>query len=101
MKTIFWDFDGVIADTFEQCYTVAQLGDPELTHEENRQRFEGNINKALLARKPVREIDFFFEFGKTIFKASLTPGIAEVISGLGGTYAHIIVSSTITPLIDK
>lgn len=100
-QVIFWDFDGVIADTFEQCYAITRLAYPDMTELEYRQRFEGNINKAKSRVAPVREIDFFAEFEKTIFDAPLTTDIAVVIKELSKSYANIIISSTITPLIDR
>lgn len=100
-KVIFWDFDGVIADTFEQCFAISRLAHPDITEEEYRQWFEGNINKAKHRTEPVREIDFFAEFEKTIFDAPLTEGIADVIQELSKEYANVIISSTISHLIDR
>lgn len=100
-KVIFWDFDGVIADTFAQCFAVARLMHPDMTDLEYRQRFEGNINKAKHKTEPVREIDFFAEFEKTIFDANVTDGITEVIQQLRNNYSNVIISSTVTYLIDR
>lgn len=100
-KVIFWDFDGVIADTFEQCFAVSRLAYPDMTELEYRQRFEGNINKAKHRTEPVREIDFFAEFEKTIFDAPLIDGIADVIKDLSQDYSNVIISSTISHLIDR
>lgn len=100
-KVIFWDFDGVIADTFAQCFTISRLSYPDLTEIEYRQLFEGNINTSAQFRSPARRIDFFAEFEKTIFAAPVTPGIAAVITRLHQTYTNVIISSTITSLIDR
>ncbi len=100
-KIIFWDFDGVIADTFHQSFTIVKMVYPDMTELEYRARFEGNINKTLLRTPPVREINFFEEFEKTIFNAPLTEGIASVIQELSKRYSNIIISSTLSDLIDR
>ena len=100
-KVIFWDFDGVIADTFEQCYAISRLAYPEMSEREYREMFEGNINFTTSAKKPAQVVDFFAEFEKTILDAPLTQGIAEVIEELSKDYANVIISSTTTPLIDR
>lgn len=98
---IFWDFDGVIADTFHQCFAISKMVHPDMTEEEYRQRFEGNINKAQHRTPAVREINFFEEFEKTIFDANLTEGIADAIKELSDDYSHVVISSTVTYLIDQ
>ncbi len=99
-KVIFWDFDGVIADTFEQCFAISRLAYPDMSEMEYRQRFEGNINHVKSKTEPVRAVDFFAEFEKTILDAPLTHGIAEVITELSNDYSNVIISSTTSPLID-
>lgn len=96
-----FDFDGVIANTFQMCYGINRMSDPELTEDEYREKFEGNINHATPKRKPIKEVDFFTEFEKCILDAPLPPGIADAIQYLGSKYKMVIVSSTITPLIER
>jgi phosphoglycolate phosphatase len=99
-EVVIFDFDGVIANTFETCYEINKLGDPQLTLDEYRQRFTGNINHAKPEREPTREIDFFAEFGKRILDAPLFDGMRDVINKISETHKMVIVSSTITTLID-
>lgn len=98
-EVVVFDFDGVIANTFKTCYEINKLSDPELTLDEYRQRFTGNINHAKPEREPTKEIDFFAEFGKRILDAPLFDGIQDVIEKISEAYKIVIVSSTITPLI--
>ncbi|MBI3255646.1 MAG: HAD family hydrolase [Candidatus Andersenbacteria bacterium] len=99
-KVIFWDFDGVIADTFTMCFAIASQIYPGISSPEYQALFEGNINKTNPRQKPVGNIDFFAEFSKTLPGAALTSGIADVIATLSKTHTNVVVSSTISPLID-
>lgn len=63
-EVVIFDFDGVIANTFETCYEISKLRDPQLTPDEYRQRFTGNINHAKPEREHVQAIDFFAEFAQ-------------------------------------
>lgn len=100
-QIVIFDFDGVIADTFEVCYEINRISDPELSMNEYRARFEGNIYHVKPERVPHRQINFFAEFDKRILDAPLVSGIDKVIQHLGNNYDTVIVSSTISALIDK
>lgn len=100
-KLVFWDFDGVIASTFEQAYNIISLTDPQLTREEYRKRFEGNVNQTVFERESIRKVDFFAEYEKTILEGLLIPGIVDVVRECAGRYENIIVSSTLSSLIEK
>lgn len=92
---MIFDFDGVIANTFETCYEISKLSDPQLTLDEYRQRFAGNINHAKPEREPTQEIDFFAEFGKRILDAPLFDGMKDVIQKISEAHKMVIVSSRI------
>ena len=42
-KAVIFDFDGVIGDTFDFCYGPYKEVQPELTKDEYRSWFSGNI----------------------------------------------------------
>jgi beta-phosphoglucomutase-like phosphatase (HAD superfamily) len=60
-KFIFFDFDGVIADSFSAAYAVNKMIFPSDTEDSYRKRFEGNINEAVSHKdEPRANIDFFY-----------------------------------------
>lgn len=52
MKAIIFDFDGVIVNSFEACFKASQFYDPNLTREEYKKMFEGNIFESLEKEHP-------------------------------------------------
>jgi phosphoglycolate phosphatase len=99
---ILFDFDGVIADSFEPAFEVTRLMCPHVTEDEYRKQFEGNINDWEV---PVdihnddcrTDIDFFQEYIPRMKKqARIVPGIVDVIRWLEKEYTLIVISSTIT-----
>ncbi len=99
-KLVFWDFDGVIASTFEQAYEIISRTNPDLTREEYRKRFEGNVNDTIFETSSVRARDFFAAYEKTILQGALIPGIGDVIQVCADAYTNSIVSSTTSDLVD-
>lgn len=100
-KIIIFDFDGVIADSFEIAYEVARLSRPSLTKETYKAKFNGNIGDAKHDDKKVKEIDFFFEYGKRFEDLGLDENIKNYIISLNKDYRLFIVSSTINSIIKK
>lgn len=110
-KTILFDFDGVILDSFTQAYEVSFLIHPRMSKSEYLEAFEGNINDTISHTHKCdddckKEIDFFTEFVPRIKNQSeIFSGMPEVIKSLSKKYRLCIVSSTITlpikELLDK
>ena len=102
-RIIFFDFDGVIADTFAACFTVSKMIHPRLTPEEYRKRFYGNVNETAVGewfREEYHpEIDFFTELKPRLLKCELFPGMREVIEYFSRRRPLIIISSTHSDLI--
>jgi phosphoglycolate phosphatase-like HAD superfamily hydrolase len=102
-KAIFFDFDGVLADTFEFCYEIAKSIDPPLTRKEYRDRFLGNINE----HKPERTIekkegfDFFALYTPKLLQLKIATDVKKMILELSNKYPLFIVSSTTTDPIKK
>jgi phosphoglycolate phosphatase-like HAD superfamily hydrolase len=99
---ILFDFDGVIADSFQPAFEVQKMICPHLTEDGYRKRFEGNINDW---EEPVNvhteacrhDIDFFTEYIPRMLKeVQIVPGITEVIINLEKNYTLVVISSTIT-----
>lgn len=102
MNVILFDFDGVIVDSFPFCYRIIHTRD-DITEEEYRARFEGNINDA--PKKPVQAtasitpFDFFGQYTKELLIQQPNQEIVPVIQKLAQAQTLIIISSTISPPI--
>lgn len=99
-KIVIFDFDGVIANTFQMCLRINRLVNPDIKEDEYRRLFEGNINYAKKDRPGRQKIDFWHEYEKDIVKALLFPGIDTQISSLSSRFTCVIVSSTINRPIE-
>jgi len=102
MKIIFFDFDGVIVDSFDFCYVIRN-SISHVSKEEYKKMFEGNIND-VASISPVKKTDsfadFFAEYTPELMKCQPYPGIAEAIEKLSKDNMLFIVSSTTTgPII--
>lgn len=98
---VLFDFDGVIADTFEAAFRVAGSFEPSLTRENVRERFEGNINDYHEKEngKPVREAGvsvFFRMYAPEVMRSRIFPGIRDAIDALSAEFTLMVVSSTIS-----
>lgn len=106
-KIIFFDFDGVIVDTFEMCYAISALINPPVSRDEYRNHFDGNIHDALKAKKLSNTseeghpspIDFFTEYAKRMGDHRPEEQMPELISDLADQYALVIVSSSRSDLM--
>lgn len=106
-KFILFDFDGVIADSFQPAFEIGKMICPYLTEDMYRKRFEGNINDW---EEPVNvhteqcrhDIDFFTEYIPRMKKeVQIVSGMKEAILDLEKTYILIVISSTITSPIQE
>jgi HAD superfamily hydrolase (TIGR01549 family) len=101
-KFIFFDFDGVIADSFSAAFAVNKMIFPTSTEDDYRKRFEGNINEAAsLKDEPKTDVDFFTEYTLLLPKCPIFEGMEEVVKKLAASHTLIIVSSTISDLIKE
>ncbi len=104
---ILFDFDGVIADTFEPAFEVMKMMCPKITTEDYRARFEGNINETFdqgnyHSSDCCHNIDFFGEYiPRFKERGKVFDGMTEAIKKLSENYSLIIVSSTITSPIQE
>lgn len=106
-KIILFDFDGVIADTFNFCYVLHKMSYPENSVEDYRNKFEGNINHALHGVDPKPENvktsneGFFSLYKPELMKLGVISNMAQVISNLAADYDLFIISSTDTNVIKE
>lgn len=104
---LLFDFDGVIVDSFSIAYEVKKIICPDVTEEDIRRAFEGNINDNLFTAnyhndKCRHDIEFFTEYIPRM-KSGVKPfpGIDTVIKNLARSYKLIIISSTISAPIKE
>ena len=99
MKTIIFDFDGVIVDTFDIAFEVNKLTRPSLNKESYREKFNGNINTAQFSEPETREIDFFHEYRKRLEKIKINPDTKKSIISLSKNFRLFVISSTVSLVI--
>src|SRR3990167_5395120 len=104
---ILFDFDGVIADSFQPSFEIQKMICPHLTENIYRKIFEGNINDW---EEPINvhieecrhDIDFFTEYIPRMKKeVQIVPGMKDVVIELEKNYTLIVISSTITSPIKE
>lgn len=107
-KIILFDFDGVIADTFDICFGINKQINPKIRVEDDYTKlFDGNINDwkkdTPLGEEEVKKSDddFFIRYIPKLAGAEVFPGMKEALGELAKSYILIIISSTIaSPIKD-
>jgi phosphoglycolate phosphatase-like HAD superfamily hydrolase len=104
-KIVFFDFDGVIADSFDVGFEVRKMINPLTTQDTYRRLFDGNINDSVsdveFQKIHNPDIDFFAEYEPRLMKSPIFPGMKDVIKVTAEKNLLIIVSSTTTDMIKK
>ena len=106
-KFILFDFDGVIADSFNIAFETAQTRCPSISEVDYRKKFEGNINEIKHSEtfhdnECNHDLDWFEIYTPKIKSGcTLFSGMKEVILNLEKEYMLIIISSTITSPIEE
>jgi len=100
-----FDFDGVIADSFQKAFAVRKLISPSITEGEYRNLFLLNINDSLKNKSKLSDhnpnIDFFSEFRPRLMESPMFPGMKEAINSLAQKNSLLIISTTTTNLIEE
>lgn len=81
-KIIIFDFDGVIADSFEIAFAINKISRPAITRERYRKLFDGNIYDAKYEETAVKEVDFFAEYGQRFKTLGIDDKIKPVLKKL-------------------
>ena len=104
---IFFDFDGVVVDSFRVTFEIHKTVHPHLTEDSYRACFEGNINdwKELNnthTKECGGDADFFKEYAPRMKnEVKVFPDMTDVIVELGKHYTLIVISSTTTASIQE
>lgn len=112
IKTILFDFDGVIVDSFQLAFEVNKIVRPwiNLTKDDYRRCLEGNLyeeflkidkkQKAVNKHKVANE-HFFRVYVPRFLKLPIIKGIPKMLKALSKEYRLIIISSTISSPISE
>lgn len=107
-KIVFFDFDGVIADTFDIAFSIMRKEFSALSRPDYRKGFEININEAIkiwsakgLAEKKLPAKNFFDGYTPRLLRLSPIPGVPKAIRALSKNHVLLIISSTISPSIRR
>lgn len=100
-KIVLFDFDGVIVNTFDISFQIYRRFFPQITVDEYRAFFTGNIYDTTddyekQAGGAFDEAEFYRQYVPVFLNCPLVSGIAESIEQLARSYSGIIVSSTIS-----
>lgn len=102
-KTLLFDFDGVIVDTFEIAYGARKELTPNLDKESYSHLFDGNIYEEKEpedlenSHSKVDENDPFFKtYTPLLMKQRPVSGMTDVIKELHKDHRMVVISSTIS-----
>ena len=103
-RFVLFDFDGVIADSYDIAWMTAQTLCKRVTEKEYKEAFEGNVHDRHVVMMGAdhgpecqHDLDWFGIFTPAFEeRARLFTGMRETIRTLSHSYVLIIVSSTIT-----
>ncbi|HTE48370.1 MAG TPA: HAD family hydrolase [Candidatus Paceibacterota bacterium] len=101
MKLIIFDFDGVLVDTLGIVYTLNREIDPDLSLEQYKSFYKGNIHNAIKADGSAKSYrsDFDDEYSERTRELKVPDELKRIVSELSSKYTLAIVSSTSTASI--
>ncbi|MDD3175638.1 MAG: HAD hydrolase-like protein [Candidatus Nanoarchaeia archaeon] len=95
-----FDFDGVINDSLDLVYYFNKIIDPDLTLEQYKKRFEGNLYSSTDVT-PEKILQYFQLKGDATEKSLLKPHIKEILIELSKNAPLFIITSDRTPAVQK
>ena len=100
-KTIVFDFDGPIVDSFDAAFRVAKMISPTLTYENYRKRFSQNIFTADAAAPEPKDptISFDEHYALEMAELDLLPEKKNALQVLAEHYDFHVISGTISSII--
>ncbi|MFA6082375.1 MAG: HAD-IA family hydrolase [Patescibacteria group bacterium] len=100
-KIIFFDFDGVIVNTFFDAYNIMRQTNPNLTEDEYRQIFNTGVYRSIQQDGIVPVDNFFDQYDAKIVHDPVKDGIAPLLPDLAKDFTLVIISSTYTASIKR
>lgn len=105
-KIILFDFDGVIADSFQAAYAVSQMICPHVDETTYRKLFEGNIHDrkdSIIGEHTAEcrlDMDFTEHYApKMKNEVQIFLDMQDVIAKTSAVYNLVIISSTMTTVV--
>lgn len=99
-KTLLFDFDGVLVDSFEISFSTSSITNKKWkSRNDYRKMFDGNVYDGLKTAGALKRNDFFSIYGPKLMGLQLTAGTEEILKRLSKKYRLLIVSSTPKRLI--
>jgi len=95
IKAIIFDFDGVIADTYDISFQVATQLHPNITKQDFLNIFMGNVYKTAGVHFTEKDIPIFFEKLKQAFTSKHFFAVRPMLEKLSEHYKLFIISGTI------
>jgi len=100
-KTIVFDFDGVIVDSFYIAFEVSKMKYPTLTIESYQDKWNNNISQAVFTEPEADiEVDFQREYAIKMKELKLSSDKHKVLEKLAKRFDFHIISSTDTKTIE-
>jgi len=94
IKAIIFDFDGVIIDNYEQHYQLSSKKIRDITREEHKKLFEGNIH---IEREKLKDRDTGFDLLKEFSDSKKTDfikqNVKDILKNLSSKYTLGIITS--------
>lgn len=107
IKAVLFDFDGVIADTFEYCLRKNQAIDSTIDANTYRAHFYGNFYADFMRTKykpeEIKEIykNYWKDFEKDLDQIELFPEMKDILDKLAKKHKMVIVSSCKDELLER
>ncbi len=100
-KLVIFDFDGVLADTLEPIFAINEEVKPDLSLEEYKSFFEGNIHEAIASGKKKSIPDFDERFRARTRELGVREVFKKILHDLSLKYTLVIVSSSSSGIIKE
>src|SRR3989344_1158610 len=101
MKLILFDFDGVLVDTLGVAFSINKGAKPDLSLEEYKSFFEGNIYDAIASGKKKHIPDFDDQFRLQTRELKIPDELKKMLRDISPKNTLAIVSSASTDLIQE
>lgn len=99
-KTLLFDFDGVLVNSFEISFSTSMVANRSWKSRKHyRQLFNGNVYNGLKTAKTIKKNYFFSIYGPKLMDLELVKDAQDILRALSKEYRLIIISSTPKGLI--